>query len=503
MLREKYTIEDMQEYARSHDGKCLSNKYISTGEKLEWLCKQGHTWKNSFATMKQHNTWCRKCYNIEIKQKAYYEIEAIAKLKGWRILEMSSRKNKLRFKLQCSKGHCWESVKSDLKKGKGCILCYRQNLKEKTTLKIKNTIKLNGGTILTEEGFGHKIKVKIKCKNNHEFITEGKSITANKWCPYCCSSRSEDICRTYLEQLLNNKFPKIRPNWLINPKTGARLELDGYCKDLKIAFEHQGKHHYFNNDPIILETQKYRDSIKKEICQQQGILLLEIPELFIRTKLENLRNLIKDFLIKNNITCSLDFDYKEINFLTLTGVTGLQTAKDLASARGGECLSKVYLNGSIKLDWRCKEGHHFKMHYSSAQQNHWCPICNDPHPRKTIEDAKQLANSRGFTCLSINCKNGKDLLEWKCKNENHPSWITSFSGIANNKSGCPKCSRIKLTIQDAQKLVKEPGGLCLSTEYISNTSKLKWQCSKGHIFYRSYSNMKQNKVWCIECNKNV
>lgn len=60
-----------------------------------------------------------------------------------------------------------------------------------------------------------------------------------------------------MEYLLNTIFKKRRDlTWNINPKTGKKLELDGFSEDLKIAFEFQGKQHYelgcFNNSDLEL-----------------------------------------------------------------------------------------------------------------------------------------------------------------------------------------------------------------------------------------------------------
>jgi len=50
----------MQELASGNGGKCLSEKYVNRGSKLEWVCKEGHQWKAS-ASMLKNNTWCKDC----------------------------------------------------------------------------------------------------------------------------------------------------------------------------------------------------------------------------------------------------------------------------------------------------------------------------------------------------------------------------------------------------------------------------------------------------------
>lgn len=94
--------------------------------------------------------------------------------------------------------------------------------------------------------------------------------------------KNEDKCRQIFEDIFKKPFPKIRPDFLKNKKSGKNLELDGYNKDLNLAFEYQGAQHY-NFTPYFHKTQEdfaeqvYRDKLKQEICDEKGIMLVTIP----------------------------------------------------------------------------------------------------------------------------------------------------------------------------------------------------------------------------------
>src|SRR5208337_1692102 len=45
--------------------------------------------------------------------------------------------------------------------------------------------------------------------------------------------KHENRCRQIFEKIFRKRFPKLRPEWLINPATGRRLELDGFCTSIK------------------------------------------------------------------------------------------------------------------------------------------------------------------------------------------------------------------------------------------------------------------------------
>ena len=107
----------------------------------------------------------------------------------------------------------------------------------------------------------------------------------------------EERCRRIFENILSEKFPKVRPSWLLNKETGCRLELDGYCKKLKLAFEYDGIQHHkypnpFHQDLSDFHRQKKRDKIKNRRCKSHKVILIRIKynilhlEEYIRKKLK-------------------------------------------------------------------------------------------------------------------------------------------------------------------------------------------------------------------------
>ena len=73
----------------------------------------------------------------------------------------------------------------------------------------------------------------------------------------------------------------MRPFWLINPKTNYILELDGYCEELKLAFEYQGDQHYrivswFRMTKESLKYQQEKDAAKVKLCKENDIDLIVI-----------------------------------------------------------------------------------------------------------------------------------------------------------------------------------------------------------------------------------
>ena len=94
-------------------------------------------------------------------------------------------------------------------------------------------------------------------------------------------SKGETLCRDIARRVFGKEFIKIRPNFLKNAVTGANLELDIYNEELKLGIEFNGEQHYkyipfFHKNYEAFLNQRYRDEIKKMLCKQNGIHLIEI-----------------------------------------------------------------------------------------------------------------------------------------------------------------------------------------------------------------------------------
>ena len=110
-------------------------------------------------------------------------------------------------------------------------------------------------------------------------------------------SKGEIECKRVLEKIFNKPFNKIRPNFLNNPVTGGdhNLEIDCYNSELKIGCEYNGQQHYkyipfFHKNKEAFQNQQYRDELKRRMCKEEGILLIEVP---YTVRVEDIESYIK------------------------------------------------------------------------------------------------------------------------------------------------------------------------------------------------------------------
>lgn len=55
-------------------------------------------------------------------------------------------------------------------------------------------------------------------------------------------------------------------------------------------------------------------------------------------------------------------------------------------------------------------------------------------------------------------------------------------------------------MQDCHMLAEKNNGFCLAQEYVGSKCKIKWQCSKGHVFMARYNDVQQGH-WCPICGR--
>lgn len=117
-----------QDFAIKKGGKCLSEGFISDLRSMEWKCRNGHRWKQSFKRLKMKNgEWCPECSKlIEGHSRVAYTIddmENLAKGKNGRCLSRDYINCKTSLLWECEEGHQWWANPSNIRQGTWCPTC--------------------------------------------------------------------------------------------------------------------------------------------------------------------------------------------------------------------------------------------------------------------------------------------------------------------------------------------------------------------------------------------
>lgn len=284
---EKFSIENLRKVAIDNGGLCLSEKYICRTYKMKFRCSANHTWESTPKNILQ-GKWCRKCsmkkhFDEKREGNAYLldVMKKIAEDRGGKCLDEKWINNHELMLWECKHEHRWLAKANHIKdQGTWCPTCGGT---EKLTIEhMQKLAGENKGLCLSKEYVNTDTKLLWKCIEGHEWEATPNSIKyIDNWCPYCSKFKREQMCREIFEKRFNKKFPKCKPAWLLSDKYG-RLELDGFCEEMKLAFEYQGIQHYefvkfFHKDEAGLKYRKDNDEQKIKLCITAGIRVILIP----------------------------------------------------------------------------------------------------------------------------------------------------------------------------------------------------------------------------------
>lgn len=512
---QRHSIEDMRVRAEKYGGKCLSTGYNNARTKLKWQCEKGHVWWAVPAQIKAGH-WCHKCrggvakYTIRTMQEWAHE-------RGGKCLSNNYSNFVTKLTWECAEGHVWEARPGSIKRGTWCPKCGRIKAftsHRHTIDEIQAIASSRGGRCLSKKYDGPKKKLLWQCAEGHRWKAYLQTVkSSGTWCPECSSGIGERICREFFEQLFLKKFSKAYPKWLKNLE-GSQLQLDGYSKELGIAFEHQGIHHYrpafYAKSKKAFEQFQKNDRIKRQLCREHNVKLLEIPQIPTHLELAQIKPFIKTVCMQKGIGLPKgygDIEVKLNKAYAPNPADSVNELRGIARAKGGECLSPSYLGWSIKLYWRCQKGHVWEASPNNIKRGKWCPECAKTtmgvYHKLSIEEMQKTAKKRGGLCLSTEYVNASEKLKWQCK-EGHIWEATAFH--IRQGTWCPICaikdygSYHKLDIGEMRETAKAKGGYCLSTTYANNSTPLKWKCKHGHTWEARPSNIRFGQ-WCPYCSR--
>jgi hypothetical protein len=256
------------------------------------LC--GHKFPTSYQRFKNCGQRCQKCAKrLKITEE---QIKEFLEEDGYKLVAyngIGSHTNHSVKHLLC--GHiypvCYNTFKNG---GNRCPKCAKKA--KITEEEIRECLEEEGYRLIQYNGIGHQTKHTVEhilcgCQypTNYDRFKNG-----GQRCPDCSKSRTENECRKVFESLFpEHKFPNTRPNFL------QGLELDGYCEELNMAFEYNGRQHYEvvdfiqNDTQEDLEERQEHDRRKLEICNQRGIKLCVIPSTYNCYEPKKLETFIK------------------------------------------------------------------------------------------------------------------------------------------------------------------------------------------------------------------
>ena len=247
----KITIQDARKLAEEKYGLCLSPNYIKSLAPLKWLCKEGHVWSASLATVKRGH-WCRVCSMQEmgVRKRKYSlrDCQLHAESKGGKCLSTNYETIKDVLRWRCALGHEWEAAPSSVLLGRKswCRICANKAKGKSQRDTIENMQKIagsRGGKCLSTVYKTSQEVLKWECAKGHVWSATPGNIKSGKWCPYCAGRAP-----LTLEQMQE----------IANSRGGKCLSTEyKRCKD-KLEWECSKGHRWFATAQSVKGTRKQK-----------------------------------------------------------------------------------------------------------------------------------------------------------------------------------------------------------------------------------------------------
>ena len=422
MIDKKGILKDLQERAALKGGKCLSKEYVNSSAPLLWQCEKGHTWETSSAIIKQ-GSWCPACVSKSSRKLSLEQMQELAISKGGKCLSTEYINIRTKLEWQCREGHTWMALGSGIKSGNWCPYCAgfaKLTIEEMQQLAIKK-----GGQCLSKRYINSYTPLLWQCQKGHKWKAKPGQVKNKSWCPSCSHNKGSI---ELMQQIAESKGGKCLSKKYTDNKTHLKFQ----CKEGH-TWKSIPLHITIKNSwcPHCAGTARLTIKQMRELGKSKGGRCLSTEYIDNKTKLTWQCN-------EGHIWESKPNDIQQgywCPYCAGTARATIEQVKDLAKSKGGKCLSREYINNATKLTWQCKKGHVWETKFAVIKKGGWCPYCAGK-AKHTIEQMHQWAKEKDGKCLSKIYVNNSIKLTWQCKEEH--TWEAPSNYIQQGK-WCPTC----------------------------------------------------------------
>lgn len=271
----KLTIQDCAIIAKNNGGKCLSTEYSNYSSKIKWSCSKGHVWMASLASVKSDGVWCRAGDCVKSGQVPRMnwieEAQQLASVRGGKCISLKYKSMHVKMTWECAAGHIFLMGLSKIRhRNQWCPHCCPRPPLSVDTCHAEAAMR--GGRFLGDTYTNCEIPIPWECSNGHHWHACLSSIrNGDSWCPRCKTNKSQNKLTKILEGILKLEATvNYRGHeWLRNPDTDRKLEIDIWFPQIKLAVEYDGRQHFvaiecFGGEKNLNEI-VHRDSIKNSL----------------------------------------------------------------------------------------------------------------------------------------------------------------------------------------------------------------------------------------------
>ena len=179
--------------------------------------------------------------------------------------------------------------------------------------------------------------------------------------------------------------------------------------------------------------------------------------------------------------------------------------RQIATDKGGVCLTEAFTKLGDYYDFRCASGHTWRAQAQSVLSGCWCRQCANASNRVNLlrqdglERLQQAAATRGGTCLSDHYSGVMQRYRFRCA-QGHEWEFTGRRMLAGN--WCRRCALAQRSPEGlvaVQRAAAAQGGTCLANIYEGVDHHYRFRCAKGHEWTSPADPVLREGRWCMVC----
>jgi hypothetical protein len=179
------TLARVKRIARKRGGVCLSDAYVSSLEKLDFVCKDGHEFSMKPAALLNH--WCPTC-GVGVGRSRptlrLEDLQATAEARGGKCLSPEYFGVRARYEWECARGHRWKARGQPIRAGRWCRDCAHAIVGTIDGFRAYAAA-LGGECLSTEYSEGQRTVLRFQCAGRHRFELVAMAVKTGVWCSRC------------------------------------------------------------------------------------------------------------------------------------------------------------------------------------------------------------------------------------------------------------------------------------------------------------------------------
>ena len=235
-------------------------KYRGRNNDIEISCENKHTFDLTPDEV-NNNRWCGECSKPDRYGRIF---KSLIEYKGG-VCIGEYKGGKTKVSIKCSKNHVWGTNLSTIKGGSWCPKCTERCPNQANELFLKAVEKREG--VVLGKYVNSNTKVKVRCKEGHEWDVRPDTVKSGSWCRKCIVSKGEIL----VEKVLSGLGLEYEREFSFD---GSRKSYDFLTryKNKRIFIEWDGKQHFVAKSTFhrnVSEFSKYR---KRDIEKTKLVL---------------------------------------------------------------------------------------------------------------------------------------------------------------------------------------------------------------------------------------